>query len=126
MAGMVRGQARDLREPPPGDVPTLERLHTEKTACLFRAALEIGGAVGGADDRDLAALSVFGLQFGVAFQHADDLDDADHPAHASAARDRLGAMVDAAVKSVAPLGARGDRLAGIARGLLARRTSKRA
>jgi geranylgeranyl pyrophosphate synthase len=118
--GMVRGQARDLREPPPADVPALERLHAEKTAALFRAAVEIGGAVGGGDAAALAALATFGERFGVAFQHADDLDDADHPAHAAAARTRLETLVDEAVKSLAPLGGRGDRLAGFARRLVAR------
>ncbi|HTA18552.1 MAG TPA: polyprenyl synthetase family protein [Polyangia bacterium] len=118
--GMVRGQARDLREPPPADVPTLELLHAEKTAALFRASVEIGGAVGGADAATLAALATFGERFGVAFQHADDLDDADHPAHAAAARVRLETLVDEAVKSLAPLGGRGDRLAGFARRLVPR------
>jgi geranylgeranyl pyrophosphate synthase len=115
--GMVRGQARDLGEPPPGDVSGLERLHGEKTGALFRAAVELGGSVGGATGAELAALSAFGQAFGVAFQHADDLDDADHPQHAAAAKARLAALVDQAVKSVAPLGARGDRLAGFARRL---------
>jgi geranylgeranyl pyrophosphate synthase len=118
--GMVRGQARDLREPPPADVATLELLHAEKTAALFRASVEIGGAVGGADAATLAALATFGERFGVAFQHADDLDDADHPAHAAAARVRLEALVDEAVKSLAPIGRRGDRLAGFARRLVTR------
>ena len=121
-AGMVRGQARDLGEPAPTDVAALERLHAEKTAALFRAAVEIGGAVGGADEAALAALSAFGLRFGVAFQHADDLDDADHTDHADAARARLGALIDEAVKSLAPLEARAARLTSFARGLLARRT----
>jgi geranylgeranyl pyrophosphate synthase len=118
--GMVRGQARDLREPPPADVATLELLHAEKTAALFRAAVEIGGAVGGGDAAALTALAAFGERFGVAFQHADDLDDADHPAHAAAARARLETLVDEAVRSLAPLGGRGDRLAGFARRLVAR------
>ncbi|HEX4406264.1 MAG TPA: polyprenyl synthetase family protein [Polyangia bacterium] len=118
--GMVRGQARDLREPPPADVATLELLHAEKTAALFRASVEIGGAVGGADATTLAALATFGERFGVAFQHADDLDDADHPTHAAAARVRLETLIDEAVKSLAPLGRRGDRLAGFARRLGAR------
>jgi geranylgeranyl pyrophosphate synthase len=117
MHGMVRGQARDLKEPPPGDVATLERLHAEKTGALFRAAVELGGSVAGATGAELAALSAFGQAFGVAFQHADDLDDADHPQHAAAARARLTALVDDAVKSLAPLGARGDRLADFARRL---------
>jgi geranylgeranyl pyrophosphate synthase len=118
MKGMVRGQARDLGEAPPADVATLELLHAEKTAALFRAAVEIGAAVGGADPAQIAALAGFGERFGIAFQHADDLDDADHPAHADAARRRLEALVGEAVTFVAPLGARGDRLAGFARRLL--------
>src|SRR4051812_18866453 len=56
LRGMVRGQARDLREPAPADVATLELLHAEKTAALFRAAVEVGGAVGGAGEAELAAL----------------------------------------------------------------------
>jgi geranylgeranyl pyrophosphate synthase len=118
MKGMVRGQARDLGEAAPADVATLELLHAEKTAALFRAAVEIGAAVGGADPASLAALAGFGERFGVAFQHADDLDDADHPAHADAARRRLETLVGEAVTFVAPLGARGERLAGFARRLL--------
>jgi hypothetical protein len=118
MQGMVRGQARDLSEAPPADVPGLERLHAEKTGALFRAAIEIGAHVAGARAEELAALVAFGERFGVAFQHADDLDDADHAIHAAAARARLEALVGDAVKSVAPLGDRGDRLATFARRLL--------
>ncbi|HVR02669.1 MAG TPA: polyprenyl synthetase family protein [Polyangia bacterium] len=121
--GMVRGQARDLREPTPADLATLELLHAEKTAALFRAAVEIGGAVGGAPETELAALAGFGERFGVAFQHADDLDDADHPAHAEAARARLEALVAEAVRFLAPLGARAERLAEFARRLLKRPTA---
>ncbi len=116
--GMVRGQARDLGEPPPDNVTALERLHSEKTAALFQAAVSLGGAVAGANAAELAALATFGACFGVAFQHADDLDDADHPAHAEAARARLGTLVSEAVRSLAPLGARGHRLAGFAGALL--------
>jgi geranylgeranyl pyrophosphate synthase len=119
--GMVRGQARDLGEPAPGDVTALELLHAEKTAALFRAAVEIGAAVGGADEDELAALARYGERYGVAFQHADDLDDADHPAHAAAARTRLDALVGDAVKSLAPLGPRGARLAALAERLAERK-----
>jgi geranylgeranyl pyrophosphate synthase len=114
LRGMVRGQARDLREPAPGDVGALELLHAEKTAALFRAAVEVGGAVAGASEAELAALAAFGERFGVAFQHADDLDDADHPSHAEAARRRLEVLVEDAVKSLAPLERRGERLAAFA------------
>jgi geranylgeranyl diphosphate synthase, type II len=118
MRGMVRGQARDLGEQPPADIGGLERLHLEKTAALFRAALEVGAAVGGAGAAELEALGRFGEEYGVAFQHADDFDDADHPQLAAAARERLVARVAAAVASVTPLGPRGGRLVGLARALL--------
>ena len=116
--GMVRGQAREAEEPAPADFTTLELLHGEKTAALFRAALEVGAAVAGAAEAEITALGRFGERFGVAFQHADDLDDADHPAHAQAARRRLEDLVSEAVRFLAPLGSRGDRLAGFARRLL--------
>jgi geranylgeranyl pyrophosphate synthase len=118
MLGMVRGQARDLREPPPADVSELERLHAEKTAALFRAALEIGGAVAGSSPEAMDALQRFGTAYGIGFQHADDLDDADHPDHAAAARQRLEALVADACQTVAPLGPRGERLSAFARALL--------
>jgi geranylgeranyl pyrophosphate synthase len=120
MAGMVRGQARDLGEPPPATLDGLERLHGEKTAALFRAALEVGAAAGGADPPTAAALARYGERFGVAFQHADDLDDADHPAHAAAARARLHVLVGEAVRALEPLGDRGRRLEAFARALLQR------
>jgi geranylgeranyl pyrophosphate synthase len=115
--GMVRGQARDLREPAPETAAALETLHGEKTAALFRAALEVGAAAAGAEPDTLALLGRFGLAYGVAFQHADDLDDADHPAHAATARARLEALVTEACAAVAPLGAAGERLASLARAL---------
>jgi geranylgeranyl pyrophosphate synthase len=120
MRGMVRGQARDLGEPAPATVAGLERLHTEKTAALFRAAVEIGGAVGGGRAPEIEALAAFGERFGVAFQHADDLDDADHPGHAEAARGRLVTLVTEAQQALAPLGPRGARLHAFAQALARR------
>src|SRR3954468_9174992 len=65
--GMVRGQARDLGEPPPETAAVLETLHGEKTAALFRAALEVGAAAAGAPPENVALLGRFGLAYGVAF-----------------------------------------------------------
>jgi geranylgeranyl diphosphate synthase type II len=118
LRGMVRGQARDLGEPAPATVEALERLHGEKTAALFRAAVEVGGAVGGAGEDDMRALARFGERFGIAFQHADDLDDADHPAHADAARARLESLVAEARQAASHFGARGERLSALAGALL--------
>lgn len=118
MEGMVRGQARDLGEAAPVTLEGLERLHAEKTAALFRAALEVGAAAGGADDATTSALARFGECYGVAFQHADDLDDADHPGHAAAARRRLVELLDDAVRRVREaLGERAARLVALAQEL---------
>ena len=97
VAGMVRGQARDLGAPAPGTFEQLERLHAEKTGALFRAALEIGAHAAGASPEDVAALARFGDSYGVAFQHADDLDDADHPQHAARARQQMTALIARAI-----------------------------
>jgi geranylgeranyl pyrophosphate synthase len=117
---MVRGQARDLREPPPATLAALETLHAEKTAALFRAALELGAAAAGGSPDDVAALGRFGTAYGIAFQHADDRADADHPEHSEAARRRVDALVEEAVTAVAPWGDRGGLLAGFARALAPR------
>jgi geranylgeranyl pyrophosphate synthase len=95
--GMVRGQARDLSGADPASLEALERLHAEKTGALFRAAVEVGAAAAGASTEDLVALGAFGIKFGVAFQHADDLDDADHPSHASVARARREVLLSEAL-----------------------------
>jgi len=117
--GMVRGQARDLGEPAPATVAALETLHAEKTGALFRAALQVGGCAAGAPPDALAHLARFGTAYGIAFQHADDIADAEHAQHAAAARDRLATLIADACGAVAPLGARADRLVQLARALAA-------
>jgi geranylgeranyl pyrophosphate synthase len=120
MWGMVRGQARDLAEPPPATLSDIERLHREKTGALFRAAVEIGGAVGGATEAQLAALVTFGERYGVAFQHADDLDDAEHGGFAGEARRRVVILVEEAVAALQSLDHRAEPLRAIARALAGR------
>ena len=92
---MVRGQARDLGEPAARDAGRARTATRGEDRALFRAALEIGGAAAGADEPTTRALARYGECYGVAFQHADDLDDADHPGHAAAARQRVTALIDA-------------------------------
>jgi geranylgeranyl pyrophosphate synthase len=116
--GMVRGQARDLGEPPPASLAGLELLHAEKTAALFRAALEVGAHAAGGAPEAVAALARFGTAYGIAFQHADDRDDAEHGQHAAAARDRLATLVTEACAAIAPFGPTGAQLGEIARALL--------
>jgi geranylgeranyl diphosphate synthase, type II len=107
LRGMVRGQARDLGEPPPATLEALEILHGEKTAALFRASLALGAEVAGAAPETVAALGRFGTLYGVAFQHADDRDDAEHADHRGGARLRLPTLVAEACATLAPLGGKG-------------------
>jgi geranylgeranyl pyrophosphate synthase len=118
--GMVRGQARDLGEPPPTSLAALELLHAEKTAALFRAALEVGAHAAGATPEAVSALARYGTAYGIAFQHADDRDDAEHAQHAAAARDRLATLVTEACTAAESLGpgAASARLVEFARALL--------
>ncbi len=104
MSGMVRGQARDMLPEPPSTLEAIERLHTEKTGCLFRAALEVGAAAAGATTTQTEALAEFGIAYGIAFQHKDDADDAEHAAFAVVAERRVHELVEKAVSAVSCFG----------------------
>ena len=78
--GMVGGQLLDLQASRPDgailiDERGLERIHRCKTGALIRAALRVGGLVGGAGPRALANLSRYGDHVGLAFQIMDDILD---------------------------------------------------
>ncbi|MBN2020485.1 MAG: polyprenyl synthetase family protein [Sedimentisphaerales bacterium] len=83
-AGMVAGQKADL-EAENGRVnkETLQRIHTNKTAKMFRCAAAMGGICGstmlttggGANERQLKRLREYGLKIGLGFQIADDILD---------------------------------------------------
>jgi geranylgeranyl diphosphate synthase, type II len=102
--GMVRGQARDILPAAPTGLEEIERLHAEKTGCLFRAAVEIGAAVGGASAAQTSALATFGIAYGVAFQHKDDQDDNEHPAFAAAAAARMRELAQKAIAALSIFG----------------------
>lgn len=73
-----RGWERSLATATAGDkVAWMERIHRRKTGALFSAALELGGLAAGGTAAELAALAAFGRHFGLAFQIADDLLDAE-------------------------------------------------
>ena len=76
MNGMVGGQAIDLESE--GKHIPMERLremHMGKTGALFRAAIRSGAILAGATDAQLAALTDYADQFGLAFQITDDILD---------------------------------------------------
>ena len=118
MSGMVRGQARDLAEPQTESLQAVERLAAEKTGALFRAALEVGAAVAEAGPVQEKALAQFGMHFGVAFQHADDLADGDNVATRTQASQRLHALTQAALDAISLFDRRAEPLRALARRLV--------
>ncbi|WP_170219195.1 polyprenyl synthetase family protein [Nocardioides litoris] len=73
---MAAGQLREAGLAAAPSVQAHAEYATLKTAELFRTCAEVGAAAVGADPAVLEAHGRFGLHFGVAFQHVDDLLDA--------------------------------------------------
>lgn len=74
--GMVGGQALDLiSEGKMINSDTLCFMHRAKTGALFRGAVRSGAILAKADPEQLAALTRYSEQFGLAFQITDDILD---------------------------------------------------
>jgi geranylgeranyl pyrophosphate synthase len=116
-AELLAGQARDLAAlaGPAPSFEALEQIHRGKTGALFAAACELGAVAGGAAPETCARLGDFGMALGLAFQHADDLDDGEYAEYAERSRRRWGELCDEALTLAAALGSRGERLAALAR-----------
>jgi geranylgeranyl pyrophosphate synthase len=103
---LLLGQALDLAIEARGTRPTLEEievLHAGKTGALFAAAAELGGIAAGATAAQRAQLAEYGLAIGVAFQHADDRDDAEFTEHAAASAARMRELCARATQLAAEL-----------------------
>ena len=75
-AGMVGGQVVDIEsEGKEVDFATLEYIHTHKTGALIRASVRVGALAAGATEKELKALTRYGVDAGLAFQIADDILD---------------------------------------------------
>jgi geranylgeranyl diphosphate synthase type II len=78
-AGMVGGQALDLKAAEPGAIPLdedgLGEMHARKTGALLRASAVAGGVLLAAPADLVAAISRFGTHVGLAFQIVDDILD---------------------------------------------------
>jgi geranylgeranyl diphosphate synthase type II len=84
-AGMIAGQIADLNaEKTSPDIETLENIHTNKTAKMFRCAAAMGAICAGANESKFIDLTEYGLKVGLSFQIADDILDI------SASSERLG------------------------------------
>lgn len=74
--GMIGGQVIDIEsEGKDVSLETLKKLHLLKTGALIRAAGRIPAALAGADGEQLAAITAYCENLGVAFQIRDDLLD---------------------------------------------------
>lgn len=92
--GMAGGQALDLALGQDiRDLAALERVHALKTGALYAAAGALGALYAGADEPAVRDLEAWGLKFGVAFQHADDILDDDQKALRAEALARVDALV---------------------------------
>jgi len=92
--GMIGGQMADMEaEGKRVDADEVSFIHKLKTAALIRCSARFGGILAGADERTLAALSVYGEKVGLAFQIVDDILDLEGDA------DKLGKQVGSDVKN---------------------------
>ena len=123
-------------------VAWLERIHRRKTGALFSAALELGGLSVAASPEQLSMLAGFGRAFGLAFQIADDILDAEGSEAAvgkrvgkdvergkltfpsvigiEASRDRGHGLAREAVEAVAGIGPEAGDLARLAHWIIRR------
>ncbi len=136
--GLIGGQVIDLEsEGRTIDARTLECLHRAKTGALLGACVRGGAILGGAPTDDLDRLARYAGAIGLAFQVVDDVLDATAGAeklgktagkdeaaqkatyvsiHGLARARAMAAELRAqALDAVAPLGPRGELLAGLAR-----------
>lgn len=75
--GLVGGQVLDLECEGKADVTaeTLSFIHRRKTGALLEACVAAGAVLAGASEDDLARLSVYAQNIGLAFQIVDDILD---------------------------------------------------
>jgi len=114
--GMVGGQALDIAL---GQdihaLDLLEQVHALKTGALYAAGGAIGGLCGGGDEAQVRDLESWGLKFGIAFQHADDILDDDQKALRAQALARVDQLVGECDALAAPFGARAEPLRALAK-----------
>ncbi len=77
--GVIGGQALEMTILETPSLAALRRMHALKTGALFDAAILIPAKLAGLEEQTerMAALTRFSSAFGLAFQTADDLDDAE-------------------------------------------------
>ena len=142
-AGMIGGQVVDIiSEQVTPNKELLHYIHNHKTGALIVVSARMGAILGGANEQQLAALTEYAHQLGLAFQITDDILDvvgdeekigkpvgsdeknqkATFPSLFGLEQSRQMAddAVTAAIAALEPFGARGDMLAQLAQYLLGR------
>lgn len=142
--GMVGGQVIDMTsENKTVPQSELELMHKAKTGALFKAAIRCGAILAAADEAELAALTVYADNFGLAFQITDDILDvtgtieeigkpvgSDERNNKSTyvtltsleeAKELAQAAVDRAVAALVLFGGKADFLRGLVQALLTRK-----
>jgi geranylgeranyl pyrophosphate synthase len=143
-SGMIGGQMADmLAENNKCDQKTLEYIHTNKTAKMFRCAAAFGAICGEATKKQYDCLCDFGLKIGLCFQIADDILDVSasseqlgktagkdakalkctYPAVVGIekAREIQKKLTDEAIEALKPFGKKADTLRQLAAALLDRK-----
>jgi len=141
--GMIGGQVMDIESEAHAPTPELvQAIHRAKTGALFRVSIVSGGIYGGATEEDIARLTSFGRDAGLAFQIIDDvLDVTQESSHLgkTAGKDvasvkatwpavygideslrQARSLIDSAFAALAPYGAKADALKALASYLVER------
>ena len=142
-AGMIGGQVVDIiSEQVTPSKELLHYIHNHKTGALIVASARMGAILGGASQQQLAALTVYARQLGLAFQITDDILDvvgdeekigkpvgSDEKNQKATFPSLFGLeqslqmakdAVATAIAALEPFGSRGDTLAQLAQYLLGR------
>ena len=75
-SGVIAGQVEDIQFAGAPTRDIINYVFQHKTADLFRAAVRLGAIAGGASEKNLEHLSLYGNNLGIAFQVIDDILDA--------------------------------------------------
>jgi geranylgeranyl diphosphate synthase type II len=140
--GLVAGQAEDVLSTGADlSFEVLERIHRRKTGVLFSAAAAAGAMTAGGSADDIASLTAYAKNLGLAFQIVDDLldvigttaetgkvvrADARKTTFVSfsgveGARELADDLCRTATEALTPFGRRADRLRDLARFVTSRR-----
>lgn len=142
--GMIGGQVLDIESEHRKPTPDLvQAIHRAKTGALIRVSVVAGGVYAGANLQDVARLTLFGCQAGLAFQIVDDILDmtedsaalgktagkdlatekATWPAIFGVEQSRRDAdkLIEEAFAALAPYGERAEPLKAVARYLVERK-----